>query len=78
MHAWGVDRGVGDKIQMLADGNGDYAKSLDLELDATGAGLGIRGQRFAIVIDDGIATHVAVEDPGQFDVSKVECVLDAI
>lgn len=78
MHAWGLDRGVGDKILMLADGNGDYAKALDLELDATGAGLGMRGQRFALVVDDGVATHVAVEDPGQFDVSKVECVLDAI
>ena len=78
MHAWGLDRGVGDKILMLADGNGDYAKALDLELDARGGGLGIRGQRFAIVVDDGVATYVAIESPGQFDVSKAECVLDAI
>ena len=78
MHAWGKDRGVGDKVSMLADGNGDYAKALGLELDGTGSGMGLRGQRFAIVVDDGVATHVAVEEPGQFDVSKAESILDAL
>lgn len=76
MHAWGKDRGVGDKVQMLADGNGDYARALDLELDGTGFGMGMRGQRFAIVVDDGVATHVAVEEPGQFEVSKAEAILE--
>ncbi len=75
MHAWGIDRGVGDKVTMLADGNGDYARALDLELDASGAGMGLRGKRFAIIVDDGVATHVAVEEPGQFEVSKAEAVL---
>lgn len=75
MHAWGKDREVGDKVVMLADGNGDYAKALGLELDATGFGMGHRGQRFAIVVDDGVATHVAVEAPGEFDVSKAEAIL---
>lgn len=78
MHAWGQDRGVGDKVVMLADGNGEYAKALDLEMDGTGFGMGIRGQRFAIVVDDGIATHVAVEEPGQFEVSKAESVLASL
>ncbi len=75
MDAWGKDRGVGDKVMMLADGNGDYAKALGLEMDGTAFGLGHRGQRFAIVVDDGVATHVAVEAPGEFEVSKAESIL---
>lgn len=76
MHAWGKDRGVEDKVMMLADGNGDYVKALGLELDATGFGMGTRGERFAIVVDDGVVTHVAVEAPGQFEVSKAEAILE--
>jgi peroxiredoxin len=75
MNAWGKDSGVGDKVLMLADGNGEYAKALGLEMDATGFGMGVRGQRFAIIVDDGVATHVAVEKPGKFDVSSAEAVL---
>ena len=78
MDAWGKDRGVGENIMMLADGNGDYAKALGLEFDASGFGMGVRGQRFAIVVDDGVATHVAVEAPGQFEVSKAEAILEAL
>jgi peroxiredoxin len=70
MHAWGKDRGVGDKVVMLADGNGEYTKALGLELDATGFGMGHRGQRFAIVVNDGVATHVAVVAEGEFYVRK--------
>ena len=78
MHAWGENQNVGDKVQMLADGNGEYAKALDLEMDASGFGMGTRSQRFAIVVDDGVATHVAVEAPGQFEVSKAEAILDKL
>jgi len=78
MNAWGKDQGVGDDVQMLADGNGEYAKALGLEMDGTAFGMGMRGQRFALIVDDGIATHVAVEAPGQFEVSKAESVLDAL
>lgn len=78
MDAWGKDRSVGDDVLMLADGNGEYAQALGLELDATGFGMGMRGQRFVIVVDDGVATHVAIEAPGQFEVSKAESVLDAL
>jgi peroxiredoxin len=60
---------------MLADGNGEYTKALGLELDATGFGMGHRGQRFAIVVNDGVATHVAVEAAGEFNVSKAEAIL---
>jgi peroxiredoxin len=78
MDAWGKDRGVGDKVMMLADGNGEYARALGLELDATGFGMGMRGERFAIVVEDGVATHVAVEAPGKLEVSKAEAVLQAL
>ena len=78
MTAWGQDRGVGENIMMLADGNGDYAKALGLDFDASGFGMGVRGQRFAIIVDDGIATHVAVEAAGQFEVSKAEAILEAL
>ena len=78
MDAWGKDRGVGDSVLMLADGNGDYVRALGLEMDGTGFGMGMRGQRFAVVVEDGTATHVAVEGPGQFEVSKVEAILQAI
>jgi len=78
MDAWGKDRGVGDDVVMLADGNADYAKALGLEFDASAFGMGTRGQRFAIVVDDGVATHVNVEAPGAFEVSKAEAILDAL
>jgi peroxiredoxin len=75
MNAWGKASGVGDKVLMLADGNGDYARALGLELDASKFGMGKRGQRFAIIVKDGAATHVDVEEPGQFKVSAAEYVL---
>jgi peroxiredoxin len=75
MNAWGKASNVGDKVLMLADGNGDYARSLGLELDARGFGMGTRGQRFAIVVDNGVATRVNVEAPGEFKVSAAEFVL---
>lgn len=78
MDAWGKDRSVGNDVMMLADGNGEYSQALGLELDATGFGMGMRGQRFAIVVVDGVATHVAIEAPGQLEVSKAEAILEAL
>jgi peroxiredoxin len=75
MNAWGKSAGVGDKILMLADGNGDYARALGLELDGRKFGMGTRGQRFAILVRDGVASHVDVEEPGQFKVSSAEAML---
>ncbi len=75
MNAWGKAAGVGDRILMLADGNGEYARALGLELDAKGFGMGTRGQRFALIVRDGLATQVNVEAPGQFKVSAAEYVL---
>lgn len=78
MNAWGKHGNVGDKVLMLADGNGDYAKALGLELNASGFGMGIRGQRFALVVTDGVATQVLVEGPGEFKVSSAEHVLSQV
>lgn len=75
MDAWGKDRGVGDKVLMLADGNGEYAKALGLELDASGFGMGHRSQRFSMVVEDGIVSELNVEAPREFKVSTAECVL---
>ncbi len=75
MRAWGKDQGVGDKVKMLADGNGEYAKALGLQMDGSAFGMGMRGQRFAIIVDDGKAVHVAIEPPGKFEVSSAERVL---
>lgn len=75
MQAWGKDQGVGDKIMMLADGSGNFTKALGLELDLMGRGLGMRSQRYALVAQDGKVTHLAIEPPGGFDVSKAEAIL---
>jgi len=75
MKAWGEATGS-PEVTMLADGNGDLAKALDLVLDGTGFGLGIRGQRFAAVIDNGVVDQLFVEAPGDFKVSSAEYVLE--
>ena len=75
MNAWGKAQGVGDKVLMLADGNGDYARALGLTMDGSRFGMGTRGQRFAIVAEDGIAKKLYVEAPGEFKVSAAENVL---
>jgi len=75
MNAWGKHGGVGEKILMLADGNGTYAKALGLEMDGSKFGMGTRGQRFALIVKDGVATHVNVEAPGEFKVSAADAVL---
>lgn len=78
MGAWAKDQGVGEQVVMLADGSAAFTKALGLELDLTARGLGLRCQRFALVAKDGKVTHVAVEAPGAFEVSKAEAVLAAL
>jgi peroxiredoxin len=78
MNAWGKASGVADKVLMLADGNGEYAKALGLTMDASRFGMGTRGQRFAVVADDGVARQVLVEAPGEFKVSAADHVLGMI
>jgi peroxiredoxin len=78
MNAWGKAAGVGDAIVMAADGNGDYSRALGLEMDARSFGMGMRGQRFALVIEDGVVKQVHVEAPGEFKVSSAEHLLASL
>jgi glutaredoxin/glutathione-dependent peroxiredoxin len=75
MGAWGKSQGCDGKITMLADGSGAFTKALGLELDLVSRGMGVRSQRFALVAENGKVTHLAVEQPGGFDVSKAESIL---
>ena len=77
MHAWGKSANA-DGIDMLADGNGDFAEALGLASDASAFGMGKRSKRFALVADDGIVTHLMVEAPGEFRVSSAESVLSQL
>lgn len=78
MGAWGKDQKVGDAVVMLADGSGAFTKALGLELDLSARGMGLRSQRFALVAEDGVVTHLAVEEPGGFEVSRAEAVLETL
>jgi len=75
MGAWGKSAGVDGKVTMLADGNGAFAKALGLEMDGTGFGMGMRGKRFSMLVDDGKVEQLNVEAPGQFEVSSAEYLL---
>ena len=75
MNAWGESSKATGKVQMLADGNGEYARALGLELDASKFGMGTRGKRFSVIVDDGVVTSVNVEPPGEFGVSSAESAL---
>lgn len=78
MGAWGAHSNVGDKVLMLADGNGDYARALGLVMDARSFDMGERSQRFAIIVADGVATQVFVEVAGELKVSSAESILAAL
>jgi peroxiredoxin len=75
MAEWGRQQKAGDKVRMMADGSADYTKKLGLEFDLTAKGMGMRCQRFAMIAEDGIVKHLAVEAPGKFEVSSAEAIL---
>ncbi len=75
MEAWGKDQNVGDKVVMLADGNGEFTRAMGLEMDGTGHGMGQRSKRYAMVVDNGMVKSLEVEQPGKFEVSSAEAVL---
>jgi peroxiredoxin len=77
MKAWGAASGSAD-VTMLADGNGDFAKALGLTMDGSGFGLGTRGQRFSVVVNDGVVEQLNVEAPGDFKVSSAEHMLEQL
>ena len=78
MNAWGKDQKADGKVQMLADGNGDFTRAVGLELDGSGYGLGKRSQRYAMVVQDGVVKALNVEKPGAFEVSSAEAMLKAL
>lgn len=74
MDAWGKSQNA-EELLMLADGNGDLTKALGLEMDASGFGMGTRAKRFAMIVDNGSVSHIAVEPAGGVDVSAAEKIL---
>ncbi|WP_106639233.1 peroxiredoxin [Allosphingosinicella vermicomposti] len=72
MGAWGNNAEVGDKVTMLADGNGDFAKAVGLTMDGSKFGMGTRGQRYSMVVNDGVVEQLNVEEPGAFNVSSAD------
>jgi peroxiredoxin len=79
MGAWGKSQNVGDKVMMLADGSGDFARAVGLELDARGRGLGMRSQRYSMLVDNGVVKTLNVEaQPGQVEASSADAMLKAL
>ena len=78
MGAWGESQNAGDRVMMLADGNGDFTRALGLEMDATKYGMGKRSQRFSMMVDDGVVKTLNVEEPGAFSVSSAEHMLQQL
>jgi len=78
MDAWGKDRGAGNAVTLVADGSGDFTRAVGLEMDGTKFGMGVRSQRYAAVIEDGVVKQLAVEEPMQFEVSSAEAILGGL
>jgi len=75
MNAWGKSAGVDDTVTMLADGNGDFARAVGLEMDGSRFGMGLRAQRYSMVVNDGVVEQLNVEGPGEFKVSSADYML---
>jgi|SRR6185437_9377391 glutaredoxin/glutathione-dependent peroxiredoxin len=75
MNAWGKVHGAGDNVVMLGDGSGEFTKAIGLEVDRTEAGMGIRSQRYSMVVDNGVVTALYVEPSGEYGVSSAEAML---
>ena len=72
MKAWGESSKAAGKVEMLADGNGEYARALGLELDASKFGMGNRGKRFSVIVENGVVKALNIEPPGEFGISSAE------
>lgn len=75
MGAWGKDLKASGKIRMMADGSAEYSKKLGLEGDFSGFGMGVRSQRYSMLVEDGVVKKLNVEAPGKFEVSNAETML---
>jgi peroxiredoxin len=78
MGAWAKNAGAEGKVTMLADGNGDFARAVGLTMDGSKFGMGTRGQRYSLLVDDGVVTQANVEAPGEFKVSSADFMLTQI
>ena len=78
MGAWGREHNAEDRVLMIADGNAEFTKALGLEVDLTAGGMGIRSQRYAMVVEDGVVTLINVEAPRQFEISDAETILNSL
>jgi glutaredoxin/glutathione-dependent peroxiredoxin len=78
MGAWGEQQGAGDKVAMLADGNGEFTKAVGLEMDGSKFGMGTRSKRYAMLVEDGTVTKLDIEEPGAFSVSSAEHMLEQL
>ena len=78
MGAWGQGAGATDKVTMLADGNGEFVEALGLTMDGSKFGMGTRGQRFSMIVDDGVVEQLNVEEPGAFNVSSADYMLERL
>jgi peroxiredoxin len=79
MDAWGKASGCDDKIELISDGNGDFAKALGLTMDGSGFGLGTRSQRYSMVVEDGVVRSINIEDtPGKAEVSGADNLLKSL
>ncbi len=75
MDAWAKDRRVGDAVTLVADGSADFTRAVGLEMDGSKFGMGTRSQRYALVAQDGVVKHLAVEKPMKFETSSAEAIL---
>jgi peroxiredoxin len=78
MQAWGIDRGAGEKVKMVGDGSGAFTRALGLDFDASNFGMGVRSQRYAMVVEDAVVKQLLVEKPMEFKVSSAESVLEKL
>jgi peroxiredoxin len=78
MAAWGRDQKVGDKVRMMADGSAKFTKAVGLDTDLTERGMGVRSQRYSMLVDDGVVKALNLEKSGQFEVSSAEHMLQQL
>lgn len=78
MGAWGREQKTAGKVRMMADGSGTYTKTLGLDMDVTARGMGLRSQRYSMLVEDGVVKRLNVEQPGKFEVSDAESMLKQV
>ena len=78
LHACEKEQQSANDVLMLADGNGEFVKALGLDFDGSAFGMGTRGQRFSMLVKDGVATHINIEEPGEFRVSSAKYLLEQL